>query len=93
MASVCLQVLWADTFAEKPSKGETRWSTPVLEVLLQHLADPADIIAMNFGLWYDPKNPVSACRLARGLFLDIEACCADGDQSGSLLDQKFCRHA
>lgn len=54
-----MQVLWADTFAEKPGPNETRWAVPVFDMLQQQLADPSDIIALNFGLWYDPKNPVS----------------------------------
>lgn len=50
--------MWADTFAEKPSANETRWTVPVWSVL-QQLAAPDDIFVLNFGLWYDPKNPVS----------------------------------
>lgn len=59
MLLLLLQVLWADTFAEKPSASETRWAIPVWPILQQHLAAPDDIFVINFGLWYDPKNPVS----------------------------------
>lgn len=53
-----LQLLHADAFVEKPGKDEKRWTTPVLQLLHTHMASPEDIIAVNFGLWYDPKNPV-----------------------------------
>jgi hypothetical protein len=61
-----LKVLWADTFAERPGPNETRWSTPVLELLHSQLAHPNDIVAANFGLWYDPRNPVSVPGLVAG---------------------------
>jgi hypothetical protein len=52
------QVLWADTFVERPGPNETRWRHPVLPLLHAHMAAPDDIVAVNFGLWYDPRNPV-----------------------------------
>ena len=43
-----LKVLWSDVVAKQGTDG--RWSKPVLDVLLDHLASRDDIIVVNQGL-------------------------------------------